>query len=121
VAPVSLGWIRAAEIGLTFRRVTDADLPVLARIYASTRAEELAPVPWSDADKAAFLDMQFRAQHAHYQQHYPEADWLMTMRGEENIGRPRSPAEPASHHRYRLPAGISRSRPRRGTAARPPG
>jgi ribosomal protein S18 acetylase RimI-like enzyme len=87
VAPVSLSWIRAAEIGLTFRRVTDADLPVLARIYASTRAEELAPVPWSDADKAAFLDMQFRAQHAHYQQHYPEADWLMTMRGEENIGR----------------------------------
>jgi ribosomal protein S18 acetylase RimI-like enzyme len=84
---MSLGWIRAAEIGLTFRRVTDADLPVLARIYASTRAEELAPVPWSDADKAAFLDMQFRAQHAHYQQHYPEADWLMTMRGEENIGR----------------------------------
>jgi ribosomal protein S18 acetylase RimI-like enzyme len=87
VAPVSLSWIRAAEIGLTFRRVTDADLPVLARIYASTRAEELAPVPWSDADKAAFLDMQFRAQHAHYQQHYPEAEWLMTMRGEENIGR----------------------------------
>jgi ribosomal protein S18 acetylase RimI-like enzyme len=87
VAPVSLGWIRAAEIGLTFRRVTDADLPVLGRIYASTQAEELAPVPWSDADKAAFLDMQFRAQHAHYQQHYPEADWLMTMRGEENIGR----------------------------------
>jgi ribosomal protein S18 acetylase RimI-like enzyme len=87
VAPVSLSWLRAAEIGLTFRRVTDADLPVLGRIYASTRAEELAPVPWSDADKAAFLDMQFRAQHAHYQQHYPEADWLMTMRGEENIGR----------------------------------
>lgn len=87
MAPLSSGWIRAAEIGLTFRRVTDADLPVLARIYASTRAEELAPVPWSVADKAAFLDMQFRAQHAHYQQHYPEADWLMTMRGEENIGR----------------------------------
>jgi ribosomal protein S18 acetylase RimI-like enzyme len=87
VAPVSLNWIRAAEIGLTFRRITDADLPVLARIYASTRAEELAPVPWSDAEKAAFLDMQFRAQHAHYRQYYPEADWLMTMRGNENVGR----------------------------------
>jgi ribosomal protein S18 acetylase RimI-like enzyme len=84
---VSLSWIRAAEIGLTFRRITDADLPVLARIYASTRAEELAPVPWSDAEKAAFLDMQFRAQHAHYRQYYPEADWLMTMRGNENVGR----------------------------------
>jgi ribosomal protein S18 acetylase RimI-like enzyme len=84
---VSLSWIRAAEVGLTFRRITDADLPVLARIYASTRAEELAPVPWSDAEKAAFLDMQFRAQHAHYRQYYPEADWLMTMRGNENVGR----------------------------------
>jgi ribosomal protein S18 acetylase RimI-like enzyme len=84
---VSLSWIRAAEVGLTFRRITDADLPVLARIYASTRAEELAPVPWSDAEKAAFLDMQFRTQHAHYRQYYPEADWLMTMRGNENVGR----------------------------------
>ena len=84
---MSLSWIRAAEVGLTFRRITDADLPVLARIYASTRAEELAPVPWSDAEKAAFLDMQFRAQHAHYRQYYPEADWLMTMRGNENVGR----------------------------------
>jgi ribosomal protein S18 acetylase RimI-like enzyme len=84
---VSLGWIRAAEIGLTFRRITDADLPVLARIYASTRAEELAPVPWNETEKAAFLDMQFRAQHAHYRQYYPEADWLMTMRENENVGR----------------------------------
>ena len=84
---MSLGWIRAAEIGLTFRRITDADLPVLARIYASTRAEELAPVPWNETEKAAFLDMQFRAQHAHYRQYYPEADWLMTMRGNENVGR----------------------------------
>ena len=79
--------MRAAEVGLTFRRITDADLPVLARIYASTRAEELAPVPWNETEKAAFLDMQFRAQHAHYRQYYPEADWLMTMRGNENVGR----------------------------------
>jgi ribosomal protein S18 acetylase RimI-like enzyme len=34
-----------------------------------------------------FLDMQFRAQHAHYQQHYPQADWLVTMRGGEDVGR----------------------------------
>jgi ribosomal protein S18 acetylase RimI-like enzyme len=84
---VSFGWARAAGAGLTFRRITDADLPFLAQVYASTRAEELAVTPWSDAQKAAFLDMQFRAQHAHYQQHYPEADWLVTMRGGEDIGR----------------------------------
>jgi ribosomal protein S18 acetylase RimI-like enzyme len=84
---VPFGWARAAEAGLRFRRITDADLPFLARVYASTRAEELAPAPLSDAQKAAFLDAQFRAQHAHYQKYYPQADWLVTMRGAEDIGR----------------------------------
>jgi ribosomal protein S18 acetylase RimI-like enzyme len=86
-APVDFGWARAAGAGLTFRRFTDPDLPFLARVYASTRAEELAATPWSDAQKAAFLDMQFRAQHADYQTNYPEADWLVIMRGGEAIGR----------------------------------
>jgi ribosomal protein S18 acetylase RimI-like enzyme len=80
-------WSRAAQAGLSFRRITDADLPFLARVYASTRAEELAVTPWTDEQKAAFLDMQFRAQHSHYQQYYPEADWLVTMRDGEDIGR----------------------------------
>jgi ribosomal protein S18 acetylase RimI-like enzyme len=86
-APVGSGWARAADAGLTFRRITDADLPFLARVYASTRTEELAVTPWTDAQKAAFLDMQFRAQHADYQKNYPEADWLVTARGGEEIGR----------------------------------
>jgi ribosomal protein S18 acetylase RimI-like enzyme len=86
-APVAFGWARAADSGLTFRRSTDADLPFLARVYASTRAEELAVTPWSDAQKAAFLDMQFRAQHADYRKNYPEADWLVTMHAGEDIGR----------------------------------
>jgi len=84
---VPFGWARAAEAGLRFRRITDVDLPFLARVYASTRAEELAPAPLTDAQKAAFLDGQFRAQHAHYQKFYPQADWLVTMRGAEDIGR----------------------------------
>jgi ribosomal protein S18 acetylase RimI-like enzyme len=86
-APAPFGWVRAADAGLTFRRIADTDLPFLARVYASTRVEELAPVPWTDQQKAAFLDMQFRAQHAHYQQNYPDADWLVTMRNGEDVGR----------------------------------
>jgi ribosomal protein S18 acetylase RimI-like enzyme len=83
-----LGWSRAAQIGLAFRRITDADLPFLARVYASTRAEELATVSdWSSEQKAAFLDHQFRAQHAHYQNYYPEADWLVTSHAGEDVGR----------------------------------
>jgi ribosomal protein S18 acetylase RimI-like enzyme len=80
-------WPRAAQAGLSFRCVTDADLPFLARVYASTRAQEVAVTPWSDAQKAAFLDAQFHLQHVHYQKYYPEADWLVTMRDGEDIGR----------------------------------
>ncbi|MDH2386759.1 GNAT family N-acetyltransferase [Bradyrhizobium sp. CER78] len=67
--------------------MSEADLPFLGRLYASTRAEELAVVPWSEADKAAFLEQQFRAQHTHYQQYYPNSDWLVITHGAEDIGR----------------------------------
>ena len=78
---------RSVAVGLTARRMTASDLPFLAQVYASTRIEELAPVPWSDADKSAFLQSQFQAQHAHYQQYYPNADWLVTCHSGSDIGR----------------------------------
>jgi ribosomal protein S18 acetylase RimI-like enzyme len=86
-APNPSGWKCAADAGLTFRRIADADLPFLARVYASTRAEELAVTPLTEAQKAAFLDAQFRLQHAHYQKYYPEADWLVIEHGRVDIGR----------------------------------
>ncbi|TPM04264.1 GNAT family N-acetyltransferase [Mesorhizobium sp. B2-3-10] len=80
-------WARAAGVGLTFRPIAETDLPFLAGVYASTRAEELALTSWDDAQKAAFVDMQFQAQHAHYQKYYPNADWLVMTHGGEDIGR----------------------------------
>ena len=80
-------WSRASVRGLTFRPIANADLPFLSGLYASTREQELAHVPWTPEQKAAFFDMQFRAQHAHYQQHYPGAQWLVILRGSEPIGR----------------------------------
>jgi ribosomal protein S18 acetylase RimI-like enzyme len=77
----------ATARGLTFRPIVDADLPFLTRLYGSTRAHELAPVPWSEAEKDAFIDMQFRAQHAHYVQHYPTARFLMVLRADVPAGR----------------------------------
>jgi ribosomal protein S18 acetylase RimI-like enzyme len=85
--PAEFGWRRAAGAGLRFRPIADADLPFLYQVYASTRVEELAPVPWSDAQKAAFLTMQFQAQHADYQRNYPGADWLVAMRAGHPAGR----------------------------------
>jgi len=81
------GWPRAAQAGLAFRPTADADLPFLAELYASTRTEELAVTGWSDAQKAAFLQMQFDAQHAHYQKHYQGSDFLVVARGAHDIGR----------------------------------
>jgi GNAT superfamily N-acetyltransferase len=77
----------ASALGLRFRQMRESDLPFLARLYASTRWEELAPLAWSDDAKAVFLDTQFQAQHAHYQEHYPGADWLVILRAGEPIGR----------------------------------
>lgn len=96
--PAPSGWMRAAGLGLTFRAIIDADLPFLARLYASTRADELAVTPWSDEQKASFLDMQFHAQHAHYQQHYPDSDWLVTMRDGDDIGRLYIERSPTQHN-----------------------
>lgn len=78
---------RAAARGLAFRRMNEDDLPFLGSLYASTRTEELAPLPWSAEEKRAFLEQQFRAQHAHYMQHYPDADWLVVEREGAPVGR----------------------------------
>jgi ribosomal protein S18 acetylase RimI-like enzyme len=42
------------------------DEPFLFRVYASGREEELAATGWSEAQKLAFLEMQYRAQSKSY-------------------------------------------------------
>jgi ribosomal protein S18 acetylase RimI-like enzyme len=86
-ARVTFGWARAADAGLSFRPIAEADLPFLARVYAATRTGELDVTDWSEAQKADFLEAQFRAQHAHYQRYYPDADWLVTMWAGQAVGR----------------------------------
>jgi ribosomal protein S18 acetylase RimI-like enzyme len=55
------------------RAATPEDEQFLRAVYASTRAEELARVPWSDEQKRAFTDMQFTAQDTDYRRNYPDA------------------------------------------------
>lgn len=71
----------------TLRTVAEDDRGFLFRTYASTRAEELAPIPWTDAEKHAFLRQQFEAQDLHYRTHYPAAEWLVVLEDGEPIGR----------------------------------
>ena len=59
--------------GITLRPVGSSDRDFLLHVYASTREEELAPVPWTDAEKAAFIEQQFEAQDRHYREHYSGA------------------------------------------------
>lgn len=67
--------------------MTDADLPFVAALYASTRMEELAATGWPDAARDALLDQQHRAQHHHYRLWHPDAEWLIVEREGVPIGR----------------------------------
>lgn len=48
------------------RPIRADDRELLLSIYASTRADELALTDWSDAQRRAFVEMQFDAQSRHY-------------------------------------------------------
>jgi ribosomal protein S18 acetylase RimI-like enzyme len=64
---------------VTLRPVEAGDEEFLYGVYASTRTEELAPVPWTEAQKEAFLRMQFRAQSVDYRSNYPDAEFLVIL------------------------------------------
>jgi RimJ/RimL family protein N-acetyltransferase len=72
---------------VTMRPVTDEDRPLLFILYASTRAEELALLPWDDAQRQAFLSMQFAAQQQHYNSYYPESEHMIILKGRLPVGR----------------------------------
>jgi ribosomal protein S18 acetylase RimI-like enzyme len=73
--------------GVTLRPETDADVPWLLAIYASTRADEMTLVDWADEQKQDFLRMQFEAQHRHYLSTCPGASFSLIERRGEPIGR----------------------------------
>lgn len=77
----------AAALGISYRPATDEDLPFLAGVYASTRAEELALTGWPDEMKLQFLAHQFNAQHTDYERNYPDAERLVIRHGGEDVGR----------------------------------
>jgi len=69
------------------RPVRGEDGEFLARLYASTREEELVPTGWSDEQKRLFCRMQFDAQAAHYREHYPAAEYSVIECGGVAGGR----------------------------------
>ncbi len=69
------------------RPATEADRPFLTWLYGSTRTAELALVDWDDAQRTAFVAMQFEAQDRHYRAHYPGAAFDVVEVDGEPAGR----------------------------------
>ena len=69
------------------RPVEPDDREFLYRVYASTRTEELAVVPWDDAQKDAFLRAQFAAQDAFWRKTYGDASFDIVVVDGEPAGR----------------------------------
>src|ERR1041385_9258375 len=72
---------------LTLRPITAADDAFLARVYASSRAEELAVTGWPEELKADFCRGQFDAQSAYYTANYPGASFQIIERDGWPVGR----------------------------------
>ena len=75
------------EREVALRPATPADEPFLCRLYADTRAAELAQVPWPAEQKQAFLEMQFRAQQGWYATAYPTAEHSIILLDRQPAGR----------------------------------
>jgi ribosomal protein S18 acetylase RimI-like enzyme len=72
---------------VTRRPVQEEDEPFLLKVYASTRADELALTPWDEAQREAFLKMQFTAQQMHYRNYYPGATHEIILLKDQPVGR----------------------------------
>jgi ribosomal protein S18 acetylase RimI-like enzyme len=67
--------------------VERGDREFLYRVYASTRTDELAVVPWDDAQKDAFLRAQFDAQSRWWSEQYTHATYEIIVLDGEPAGR----------------------------------
>lgn len=72
---------------ISLRPISTEDVVFLNRLYASTREDELALLPWSDSEKEEFLTMQFKAQHEYYQQEFNKAEFHIIEQDDYSIGR----------------------------------
>jgi hypothetical protein len=77
----------SAAISTTFRPVRPDDDDFLFALYATTRADEMAMVPWTDEQREAFVRLQFAGQQQHYQKTYPSATHEIILSNNQPVGR----------------------------------
>ncbi len=81
------GGAGAAGGEVTLRAETPADRGFLFSVYAATRDAELEQVPWTDAQKQAFLWQQFEAQDHEYRRAYPDGRFSVIELSTNPVGR----------------------------------
>ena len=69
------------------RPVEPDDEDFLLRVYASSRASEMALVPWDEEQKLAFVRSQFAAQYAQYNERFPDAEYNVILYRGSPAGR----------------------------------
>jgi ribosomal protein S18 acetylase RimI-like enzyme len=74
-------------MSFSLRPVSHDDEAFLFQVYASTRTEEMALVPWNDEQKQAFLRMQFNAQAQSYRQQFSAAEYHVILHDGVPAGR----------------------------------
>lgn len=74
-------------MGIALRPVGPDDGEFLYGVYAGTRQEELAPTGWDEAQKEAFLRMQFEAQGRYNRGHYAGAEFSVVLVDGRPAGR----------------------------------
>lgn len=77
----------SAHAQIQLRPATDADYAFMRYLYGLARTEEMQHFPFSEEQKAAFLDQQFAAQYEHYRVHYPTCERNIIEQGGRAIGR----------------------------------
>ena len=70
----------------TVRPARPDEAELLYQIYASTREEELAALPWAAYVKESFLRTQFGAQDRHFRTIFPKASYDLIVSGDEVLG-----------------------------------
>ena len=78
---------QAAALGISYRPARPDDEDFCYAVYASTRADEMRLVPWTDDEIERFLRQQYEAQRTHYRRFLPNAEYLVIERSGEAIGR----------------------------------
>jgi RimJ/RimL family protein N-acetyltransferase len=71
---------------VAYRPVGADDGVFLLDLYAGTRGDEMALVPWTEEQQRAFVKMQYAAQQEHYREKYPVASHEIILSNGRPVG-----------------------------------